>query len=217
MENKKRVLTLVMATLMIMILLGSFSIIPFTEATRIPEDPYYLIKKGDIVQGHWDAEKKVWWNFHYWSHTMMATGDVADGDDSYIDSMTDVGVKYYESGESGLVNRISTSDNWAILRVEGVTESIIDNVISFARGKEGHPFDFFSIIFPGLKQVEGPWPFPGYRYYCTELVWASYKKKAGINIDDDQQRWINPLEVYWSTKVDRIYTKYLDEVPPIQH
>lgn len=215
MKNKKRILTLVMVTLMIMILLGSFSIIHLSEAAQIPEYPSYnLIKKGDIIQGHWNPGKKVWWNLHYWSHTVMATGDVADGDDSYIDSNKDGGVKYHESG---LVEYISTSDNWAILRVEGVSESIIDNVISFAQEKEGHPFDSFSILFPGFKQVAGRWPLPGYYYYCTELVWASYKKKAGIDIDDDQQRWINPLEVYWSTKVDRIYTKNQNEVPPIQH
>ncbi|GAF69302.1 unnamed protein product [marine sediment metagenome] len=56
----------------------------------------------------------------------------------------------------------------------GVTQSCADSAVEFAESKLGLGYDF---VFPQKSMT-------GDRWYCSELVWASYMQ-SGVDLDPD--------------------------------
>ncbi len=101
-----------------------------------------------------------------------------------------------ESDKSGvhlstLTEFLSRYDTVAILRVQ-TTDNIRLAAVNFALDQLGKPYDYW---WPS-KQVYGS------SYYCSELVWASYKAVGGPDIDANPGwSWtyaygVAPQEVY---------------------
>jgi len=141
------------------------------------------LKPGDIVIGHGSLD---WLIPGYWTHTGMIVG--------YSSSIGDWIV--VESDKSGvhlstLTEFLSRYDTVAILRVQ-TTDSIRLAAVNFALDQLGKPYDYW---WPS-KQVYGS------SYYCSELVWASYKAVGGPDIDANPGwSWtyaygVAPQEVY---------------------
>ena len=68
----------------------------------------------------------------------------------------------------------------------GFDDDLREYATEFALRRLGRPFDFFCLN----KQINGPWYTRGYRYYCSELVWAAYMVaskwlgfEGGIDLD----------------------------------
>lgn len=78
--------------------------------------------------------------------------------------------------------------------------------IRFARSKLGHPFDYYSPWLAGAnsKQIDeseeeymnyGGTPYNlGGGYYCSEIVWAAWKKGGGVDLDTDDNS-VMPQEI----------------------
>ncbi|ADV65541.1 YiiX/YebB-like N1pC/P60 family cysteine hydrolase [Desulfurococcus mucosus] len=125
------------------------------------------IRPGDIVIGHSpDLTSKLIPG--YWSHVgMVVWFDSARGDWIVVESLPDGGVQL-----NPLKSFLSRYDTVAVLRV-ATTDYIRSRAVAFALSQLGKPYDW------GLytKQVYGS------SYYCSELVWASYKAVGGPDID----------------------------------
>lgn len=141
------------------------------------------VKPGDIVIGH---GKLDWLIPGYWTHTGMIVG--------YSSSIGDWLV--IESDESGvhlttLKEFLSRYDTVAVLRV-ATSDAVRAAAVSFALNQLGKPYDYYWLS----KQVYGS------SYYCSELVWASYKAVGGPDIDENPGwSWkyaygVAPQEVY---------------------
>ena len=63
------------------------------------------------------------------------------------------------------IERVSTSDSRKVAAV------------NFMKAQLGKPYDFKWTTWIGGKEVYGS------SYYCSELAWAGYKAKAGVDID----------------------------------
>lgn len=118
-----------------------------------------LLEKGDVVLvGGGKYDNKVPGR---WTHALMYIGDG----------------KVIESVAEGVVikdvERIHRDDKAAIFRVD-TSEEVKNEAVEFAMDKEGTPFDF---VWP-TKKIDGS------AYYCSELVWASYKTQ-GVDIDQN--------------------------------
>jgi len=97
--------------------------------------------------------------------------------------------------------------------------------IEFALERLGRPFDFFYFD----KQIDGPWYSRGYRYYCSELVWAAYivaSEEMGLEgeniIDLDSgigPAWgnaVSPGEIYNSHYVEIVVPNITDLLADIE-
>ncbi len=71
----------------------------------------------------------------------------------------------------------------AVFRINGLSDSNKEAIVNWAKTKNGRLYDFLSIA-AAIKQLDCPHlAFPNCMfYYCSELVWASYKGGAGINL-----------------------------------
>jgi hypothetical protein len=157
------------------------------------------LKPGDILQIR-DPTMDFVWKMDYWCHTMMYIGKNKDGVHELIHSCGN-GVEIIPL-RSKLDNENIT--NWTALRVKGTPD--INKVIRFAKSKIDQPFDMWS-LYHITKQIEPTEEHFGYGYYCTELVWAAYKK-TGVDIDPNRFGWITDWEVYSSKQIERIYIKH---------
>jgi PKD repeat protein len=110
-----------------------------------------------------------------WSHAAMYIGN-----DQTI-----------EATKSGV--HIHSLEDWsypedtcvAVFRINGLSDSSREAIVNWGKTKDGRPYDFPSIAMV-IKQLDCPhdfwtWPFCMF-YYCSELVWASYRGGAGINL-----------------------------------
>ena len=64
-----------------------------------------------------------------------------------------------------------------------------NETIEWAKSRVGRPFDYVSYWVNNTKQIDeyDPRdPYHGGMYYCAELVWAAYKEKAGVDLDEDE-------------------------------
>ena len=68
-----------------------------------------------------------------------------------------------------------------------------------------------------MKQIDGLCWTPSHSYYWTELVWVSYKYETYINLDNNNFRWINPLEIYYIINIIEKYTLHEEDVPPLKY
>lgn len=198
-----------MGLIAIMVIILTVTPIVMLLSANAGQVPPPDLHPGDIIQARWDKAEPKCWNMHYWTHTLLYIGDT-DAGFNVVHSTPSEGVHLGKLSEC-----IEDCDNWAILRV---FEDPIDGdaVIVFAMDKENdnRPFDYRSLILP-RKQINGHWPFVGYGYYCTELVWASYLSGVGIDLDDNGFSWINPLELYYSSCITEKWTEHPELVPII--
>ncbi len=143
------------------------------------------VRPGDIVIGH-SSGFFDWIIPGFWTHTgMIAYYDSGIGDWIVVESDSQ-GVHL-----STLTEFLSRYDTVAVLRV-ATTDTVRLNAVSFALAQLGKPYDYFWLS----KQVYGS------SYYCSELVWASYKAVGGPDIDENPGwSWtyaygVAPQEVY---------------------
>ena len=149
------------------------------------------LERGDIIVSrygpwHWlFASVTKWLGMEiYWTHAACFVGqDVVD--ETVIDKAV------VETTSQGYVDVISlqqeidTHGELLYLRVD-TSELIRDSAIKFMLNKtfthsgEKHWYDWYSLILDTKQVEEGnesdPKLDPGYYYYCSELVWAGYKK-----------------------------------------
>ena len=213
MKFKNKISLVLITILIILLFVVQITIIPSTNAKKLA-DPELL--KGDIVQIHYTCfDNEKFWNYHYWSHTVL----YIDNDD-YIHSTLHDGV-HLSNGMTQILHEIESNPNWnyAILRVT-YNQKDIEDVIDFAELRiDERGYDLFSLLIPpfiGMKQIDGPWWTPNYSYYCTELVWAAYINETGINLDDNNFGWINPLEIYYSSHIIEKYTLHEEDIPSLK-
>lgn len=158
---------------------------------QITKELVSKMKPGDIIQFH--KPNLGIWNLYYWTHTIMYIGN-----DMIIQAghpVTSQNIYDYFKGK--------TIDNLAILRAKNISLSTINKVIEFATKQVNKPYDIWS-IWRLTKQLDPPQDHPGYGYYCTELVWASYFSQ-GIDLDINHFGMINPMEIYMNNKLSLIY------------
>ena len=143
------------------------------------------LKPGDIVLGHSNGFTD-WIIPGFWTHAGMIVGyDSSIGDYIVVESTAE-GVHL-----STLSEFFSRYDTVAVVRV-ATTDSIRQAAVQFALAQLGKPYDIFWFT----KQVYG------WSYYCSELVWASYKAVGGPDIDENPGwSWtyaygVAPQEVY---------------------
>jgi uncharacterized protein YycO len=169
------------------------------------------LQPGDIIQIH--CLYGGIWNLHYWTHTMLYIGG-----NMVIHAGGQGGVHYSTIPEAYAAQEAAHGPitNKAYLRVKSGISVDINDVLNFADNKEGQTFDSWSISPLHWEKQYNPSPdHPGYGYYCTELVWASYLSD-GLEIEETPDEYtINPLEVYYSGALDVTYCQYPDDVPPI--
>jgi uncharacterized protein YycO len=161
-------------------------------------DSYYHpyptnIKPGDIVIGH--NKNTDWLIPGYWTHTgMIAYYDYYLGEWMVVEAEVG-GVQL-----TPLSVFLSRYDTVAVLRV-ATSDYIRYQAVNFALAQLGKPYDFWWVS----KQVYGS------SYYCSELVWASYKAVGGPDIDKNPGwSWtyaygVAPQEVYDDSDTYVIY------------
>ncbi len=124
------------------------------------------LKPGDIVLGH-SSGIVDWIIPGYWTHAGMIVGyDSSIGDWIVVES-NEEGVHLTPLSEF-----LSRYDTVAVVRV-ATTDSVRQAAVQFALAQIGKPYDIFWFT----KEVYGS------SYYCSELVWASYKAVGGPDID----------------------------------
>ncbi len=191
----------------------------------------FVLQKGDIILGEytWDAQGS---RMYYWEHCQLYSGNnnvihsiasprdisiVWQGWESQfpfitLDTPDDKGVK--EVGVSSWIYA-SHVNNYAILRSNEDQDQ--DQVISFCRDKIGQPYDYDSLLTawtnPQLthKQLDAQETEHGYGYYCTELVWAAYNMKCGIDLDPDSS-WVSTMDIYENEYLDVVYLENSESV-----
>jgi len=219
----KKINLLIIGILLCALVLGT--VVPATVAQKQKDDaiqfPHVFslngisnepeLQTGDIILIRLNSVVPKFWNLRYWTHSVIYIGDIGDGF-NVVESSPLGGVEY-----SNLDANVGHCDNWAILRVFEDPHDA-DAAIAFAIDKKNQdrPFDFQSLILP-RKQIDGLNSSAGFGYYCTELVWASYFSGCGINLDDNNFSWINPLEIYYSNCIILRWTQYPDLVPKLIH
>ncbi len=147
-------------------LLAGATTLAFSSGTTYSHPYPQDVKPGDIVIGH--TPGLVDWVIPgYWTHTgMIAFYNSSIGDWMVVEATLD-GVKL-----TPLREFLARYDTVAVLRV-ATTDSVRLAAVNFALEQLGKPYDFFWIY----KEVYGS------SYYCSELVWASYKAVGGPDID----------------------------------
>ena len=125
------------------------------------------LKPGDIVIGHNPISDLFIPG--YWTHTGMIVGyDSSAGEYIVIEAWDDpseVRLVY-------LSDFLQRYDTVAVLRV-ATSDYVRMNAVYFALQQLGKPYDWAWYT----KHVYGD------KYYCSELVWASYKAVGGPDID----------------------------------
>ncbi len=155
------------------------------------------VKPGDIVIGH--GKKLDWLIPGYWTHTgMVAYYDPSVGDWIVVESMGGLGGSGVQLVT--LSEFLSRYDTVAILRV-ATSDAVRQAAVGFALARLGYPYDYGW----WTKQVYGD------SYYCSELVWASYKAVGGPDIDENpgfswRYLWgVAPQEVYDDSDTYLVY------------
>lgn len=158
------------------------------------EHPYPSgVKPGDIVIGHSSATDPIIPG--YWTHT----GIIAYYDSNISDWIV------VEAKAGGVVltplrEFMKRYDTVAILRVKA-SDEVRQAAVSFALQQVGKGYDYWWLS----KHVYGD------RYYCSELVWASYKAAGGPDIDENPGwSWtyaygVAPQEIYDDSDTYVIY------------
>jgi uncharacterized protein YycO len=88
---------------------------------------------------------------------------------------------------------------------EDLDEGLREAAAEWMKTKVGRPFDSWSprhcLLSPTrtkqIDEYDGPY-FLGYRYYCSEIVWAGYAQE-GVGVDIDTNAWedaVFPHEIY---------------------
>jgi uncharacterized protein YycO len=132
------------------------------------EHPYPTgLKVGDIVIGHNPVSDVIIPG--YWTHTgMIAYYDSNKGEWMVVEA-------YDDPSQVRLVTLsdfLKRYDEVAVLRVR-TTDDIRQKAVNFALAQLGKPYDYLWF----MKEVYGD------SYYCSELVWASYKAVGGPDLD----------------------------------
>ena len=160
------------------------------------------LQKGDIILsqgGKWDKWARNFAYRHYrltinWTHAACYAGDIYYSKsviettrDGYLDVVT-------------LQHEKNTHKKLLYLRVN-VGSSIKEQAVQFMAdktfkiGHEIHLYDLWSLLH-NTKQVDGSPGTLGWRYHCSEIVWAGYRSQW-INLDpegDDTIVWPDDLE-----------------------
>jgi uncharacterized protein YycO len=152
------------------------------------------MKPGDIIQYHMVNIDPIW-NVYYWSHTMMYIGN-----DTVIHTQ---GAPVQTANIYEYFNGFPNIVNYVVLRPNGLSQSQIDSAINFAKAQIGEPYDMWSIL-RLTKQLDPPPSHPGFGFYCTELIWASYFQ-AGLDLDSNHVGMVNPMEIYMNRRVNIVY------------
>jgi uncharacterized protein YycO len=122
---------------------------------------------GDIVIGHNPTSDLIIPG--YWTHTgMIAYYDYNAGDWVVVEAWDDPS----EVRLVTLSDFLKRYDEVAVLRVK-TTDDIREKAVQFALQQLGKPYDWMWFT----KEVYGD------SYYCSELVWASYKAVGGPDLD----------------------------------
>ncbi len=143
------------------------------------------IKPGDIIIGHHPVSDYIIPG--YWTHTaIIAYYDPNVGDWALVEATMEHGVTI-----ATVSDFLSRYDAVAILRVE-TSDYVRQYAVYFALNQLGKKYDW------------GWWTKQVYddKYYCSELVWASYKAAGGPDIDKHpgfywKYLWgVAPQEIY---------------------
>ncbi|WP_456365735.1 YiiX/YebB-like N1pC/P60 family cysteine hydrolase [Thermococcus sp.] len=155
------------------------------------------IQPGDIVVGHNPISDLFIPG--YWTHTGMIVYYDSNAKDWVVveawDNPSEVRLVY-------LSDFLKRYDAVAVLRVK-TTDAVRERAISFALQQLGKPYDWEW----WTKHVYGD------KYYCSELVWASYMAAGGPDIDAHpgfswKYLWgVAPQEIYDD---DDTYVIYYD-------
>ncbi len=188
---------------MVLLIVGLFLIpttmIPLTHATPVPPVLPPPDNPGDIIFSECGNILLI----RQWDHALIFTEDRPGH------SGTTWGIEAdphtYPEEEDGIVE-------WTTLAgvreeyPDGIAYGIVDTsqtirnkAIEFSEDKINKSFDYLSYWVLFRKDVDGTWPAYKSKYYCTELVWASYRKH-GVQLDPDgDQGRITPNELYYNT------------------
>ncbi|MEB3845275.1 MAG: hypothetical protein LRS48_06340 [Desulfurococcales archaeon] len=167
-----------------------------SKGSNTYQHPYPTgLKPGDIVIGHTPGlvDDII---PGYWTHTgLVAYYDPVIGDWIVVEAMPGSGVHLVTLSEF-----LSRYDTVAVLRVD-TSDSVRSAAVSFALDQLGKPYDYFWLS----KEVYGS------SYYCSELVWASYKAVGGPDLDANPGwSWtyaygVAPQEIYDDSNTYVIY------------
>ena len=163
---------------------------------KFENDPFIMLKPGDILMIHEPRYDDTILGLCYWSHCLIFVGN-----DEFIDATGRFGVR---SSPVEKVKNRDNFDNYAILRVKGNYD--VTKVIDFVEDKIGYPYDFRYLLSP-KKQINASKGEEGYGYTCTELIWAAYKATVDINIDSNGRGWITPWEMYTNKNIEVLYVQ----------
>jgi len=148
---------------------------------------------GDIVIGHNPLTDYIIPG--YWTHTgLIAYYDTSIGEWMVIEATFD-GVVLTPLSEF-----LKRYDTVAVLRVD-TTDTVRWNAVAFAYQQLGKPYDYAWYT----KEVYGD------KYYCSELVWASYMAAGGPDLDANPGwSWtyadgVAPQEIYDDSDTYVIY------------
>jgi len=152
------------------------------------------IEPGDIMIGHHPLSDLIIPG--YWTHTALVVFyDPNMGDWVIVEATMEDGVRL-----STVSDFLSRYDAVAVGRVE-TSNTVRQYAVYFALQQLGKPYDWGW----WTKQVYGD------AYYCSELVWASYKAAGGPDIDEHpgfywKYLWgVAPQEIYDDDDVYIIY------------
>ena len=115
-----------------------------------------LLKKGDIILTRTMGELTTFLIPGHWKHGMVYGGN------GKVIEATRIGVH-----ESYLEDALMKTDQFAILRVKGITEDKVDIFYSYAELQIGKAYDF------GLKVWDED------SQYCTEILYHGLNKSMG--------------------------------------
>lgn len=116
----------------------------------------------------------------YWSHAGIYNGD-GTITEAYPDPVFNDFVLNYLPGV--IVNPVAQSvfwkngiDDWAILRVNSLSEAQKENVMAYAKSKADGSHLYNYEFWDKLTET---------RFYCSQLVWRAFEKQ-GVNLDSNQ-------------------------------
>ena len=165
----------------ILIVISLLNVSTITNKTQFISkgDAIYIdqIESGDILFLHAGSLDSLLPG--YWSHIGIVSKTDYDG------------VEVIEATIDGIhilsLEKFIGNSRISVAKLDNISHEKSDIVVNFAKDKIGLPYNFNLIN----KQIDND------RYYCSELIWASYKQ---INIDID--------------KNEGFYFKYFNAVAP---
>lgn len=138
-----------------------------------------------------------------WDHALLYIGGSGEDcieSDPHVENFPQI------TGEVEYTDINETCSDYNVGQAQGevtsATQGDRDDAVDFAGDRIGRPFDYTSYVL-NLKQEDGSWGTAGYRYYCSELVWAAYKS-VDIDLDPGTGR-VTPLELITSDDVDKYW------------